>query len=236
MTGGDLCLAPGGLWVGYAVSGLVAGLVGVADILGKYKDNPLLALSTGAALQYVLANGAFGVLAFWLAYVLDMVGPKVGGGGHGSIDLVKNGLIVGFGAIFILRGVAFKLAIGGKASDVGPSTIVDALLATFDQSINRTVGQRKDSAVGAIMAGVSFAKASDILPSYCLSLLEKDDALAARVGVLVETIQALDLPGPDADRQKALLLGNSLMAAFGPRVTLAAVKRFGRQIAADPPA
>jgi hypothetical protein len=215
-------------WLAYLVAALVAALVGVADILTRYKENPLVALWTGAALAYVLANAFFGALALWLAFVLNVVSLPAGQAGPGAtpIDHIRSGLIAGFGAIFILRGVAFKLAVGGNSSDVGPSTIVDSLLATFDQSIDRTVAMQKDRAIRALMAEVSFEKAKAFVPVYCLSLVAQDEQLATRVGQLVNAIAEFKKLDVAADAERSFLLGNVLINAFGYQVTSNVIKGF----------
>jgi hypothetical protein len=222
------------LWPGYLVAVCVSCLVGLGDILSRYKDNPFVALATRAAMFYLCANAMFGALAFWLAVALDIVTVEglAPWPAHSGTQIIKDGLIVGFAAILILRSVAFKLSVGGQTADVGPSTIIDAMLASFDQSINRSVALGKDRRVRDMMAGVSFEKAKRFIPEYCLSLLEQDEARAQRIGILVNSISEFRRDDPAADAERAFLLGVTLINVFGPKVAAEVVKGFRSQIAA----
>ncbi len=224
---------PGDMASSYMISGSVSALVGVADILNRYNENPLVALKTKAAFWYIVANASFGIAAFWIAMILEVV--KVSGvtshGGGLTVDSVRNALLVGFGATLILRSVAFKIAVGAKSGDApSPSTIVDALLATFDQSIDRTVAGRKDQDVRAMMSGISFDKSKAFIPAYCLSLLKQDEKMAENVSGLVKKIGAFGAPDRDGDAQRAFLLGNALINVFGHEVASAAVKGFKKDL------
>jgi hypothetical protein len=219
---------PGDYWQGYAIAAVVAATVGATDVLTRYKDNPMTAINTWAAWIYIGINFLLGLAAFWLSAVLgiirfDSADP------HG----VKNGLLVGFGAILILRSIAFKISIGGKGGEVGPSTIVDALLATYDQSINRKVALEKDKSVRRLMEGVSFYKASEFLSLYCLSLLQRDDARAKMVADLKNSIADFKKGDPAGDAERAYLLGNMMINNFGRPVTEAVINGFRSRILLD---
>jgi hypothetical protein len=230
-----LVLWPGDLLVGYLIAGAVAAAVGFADILTRYKDNPWRAARSVPALVYILINGLFGVIAFWMAMVLDIIkvdALRVAGGAAITAELVRNALTVGLGAIILLRAVAFNLAIGGKSSQVGPSTIVDALLAACDQWIDRDLAKAKDRRVRQMMKDISFAAAQAFIPAYGLSLLQENEERAKRLGVLVSAIagfQGQD-QSPDADTQRAFLLGNTLINVFGYSVAKGVIDGFRRQM------
>ncbi len=223
---------PGPLFPGYLISGVVAGVVGVADILIRYKDNPWTAVRTVASILYAAANLAFGVAAFWLALVLDIVkvATLTSPDGHLTVELVKSALTVGFGSIFLLRSVAFKLSIGGKDTNVGPSTIVDALLMACDQQIDRTQAAEKDQKVRAMMAGVSFEKAKGFVPAYCLALLQDNEDRAKRLGQLIASISNVQGLDGNADSQRAYLLGNTLINMFGYDVASKVIAGFKAQL------
>ena len=229
---------PGDLWPGYAVSGLVAGVVGAADILTRYKDNPWSAIRTPAALGYVVANTCFGVAAFWCAMVLQVV--KVEGVGRGpeaglSVELLRSALLVGFGSIFILRAVAFKLSIGGKDTDVGPSTIVDSLLRACDQQIDRTEAIRKDRMIRKLMDGLSFKRAAVFIPNYCLAIVQDDTERAERFGALVTSIAKYESPdaAADPDAERAFLLGGALIKVFGYEFAARVIEGFRARLRAE---
>ncbi len=229
---GQLILSPGPMVLGYVISGAVAGLIGGADIIGRYRDNPWGALFTWPASGYVLVNLVFGVAAFWLSVVLGLVniGVVPATGDRITVDLVKAALLVGLGATFILRSVAFKISIGGKTSDVGPSTIVDSLLRASDQEIDRAVARRKDRQIRGLMKDVSFEKSKAFIPTYCLALLQQDEPRAKRLGELVAAIEDFKQGDAGADAQRAFLLGNTLINIFGYEVAKGVIAGFKGEV------
>jgi hypothetical protein len=211
---------PGDLWPGYVVAALVSAAVGVADILARYKDDPWQAIRTRASAGYVVANLVFGLAAFWFAIVLDLVDVR---SADGPVDPLRDGLLVGFAAVLVLRAVAFNINVGGKTDQVGPSAIVDTLLAACDQGIDRKLACQKDKQVRTMMEGVSFNAAKTFLPVYCLSLMQNTEGTADRIAQLIGSIEQV----PDlTDEQRAYLLGNTLIAVFGAVVAGTAVNGF----------
>lgn len=238
-----LILDPGPMVWGYAVAGGVAAAVGLADIFTRYRDDPWGALFTPWAAGYLLLNGFFGVAAFWMSAVLAIVEVGEFRAADGvTVELIKSALLVGFGATLILRAVAFKISIGGKDSEVGASTIVDALLRACDQEIERVLARRKDQLVRRLMRGVSFAQAMAFIPNYCLALLEDDEKRADRLGELVASIVAFkaidpaanppEPEDPQADSQRAFLLGSTLINIFGYDLAKAVIAGFQAEMAA----
>lgn len=236
-----LSLPPGDLTAAYLIAGAVAGVVGFADIITRYKDNPWRAVATFAAWIYIIVNVGFGVTAYWLAMVLGAVdvGELRLPDEPGLTDeLVTSGLVVGFGAILILRAVAFKLAIGGQDNALGPSTIVDALLAACDQWIDRDLAHNKDKRVREMMSEVSYASARVFIPQYGLALLQQNEERVRRLADFIAGIDAYkkDDGGLTADAERAFLFGNALINMFGYEVAKGVVDGFRKQLSLSLPA
>ena len=234
-----LILDPGPMWPGYAIAGGVSALVGVADIFTRYRDDPWGALASAPAVGYLTANAFFGIAAFWLTAILSLVDVGEVHAADGlTVELIKSALLVGFAATLILRAVAFKVAIVGKDTEVGASTIVDALLRACDQEIDRALAKRKDDRIRQLMKDISFDRAKAFIPTYCLALLQNDEQRAERLGSLVAAIidfKAVDpAHGPEdplADKQRAFLLGNILINLFGYSVAKGVVAGFRSDLA-----
>jgi len=227
-------------WVGFAVATLIAAAVGAADILNRYKESPWRALSTWESAAFVLANGVFGCLAYLAALGFGIVTIKSAPDNPWGEPL-KAGFGVGLGAIVVLRGLAFKFAVGEGANEASPATIVDALLAAIDQSIGHKVAKKKDEQVRAIMAAVSYKKARLFLPQYLLSLLEpnaefeqRNADLARRVSQVIESIDQTEANLEISDGERAHLLGSILVTTFGEDVVRSAVRGFKTELAPEP--
>lgn len=55
---------------------------------------------------------------------------------------------------------------------VGPVMVFQSVLSGVDAAIDRRRGESRDALVRRVMAGISFEKAQEILPAYCLELLQ----------------------------------------------------------------
>ncbi|MCP2338562.1 hypothetical protein [Actinomadura rupiterrae] len=208
---------------GYVITVVLACLVGVAELVSRYRDRPLTLVRVPSTWAYVLINGAAGAGSLLLLRTFhwefgvrnpDMLGAT-------------QVLAASLGSMLIFRSAVFTVRIGDEDVAVGPSTLLTSLLAAADRGVDRVQASRRALEVGRIMADVSFARAKLALPTYCLGLLQNVPAEdQADLRTAVDALAGSDM----SDGQKALNLGLLLMNVAGPDVLRAAVDTLDKEI------
>jgi hypothetical protein len=144
--------------------------------------------------------------------------------------------VAGLGAMAVLRASLFSVKIDDEVVPIGFGRFLDVFLASVDRAVDRRRAEERGKVVSEIMKNVSFEKAYQSLPSYCLALLQNleqadQDQLGKKVGLLYTSTGI-------TPRVKSLLLGLALMNLVGEAVLKAAVQNLGKDIEDDlvPPA
>jgi hypothetical protein len=213
-------------WYEWLVAGLLGTLIGVTDIISRYRDEPDNALATLPALFYLLVNA--------LASIILLVIARAFGWSFGITDPNAMGwgqvMITGLGAMALLRTSLWSVKLGEQNIPIGPNRLLDAILATVDRALDRKRAQQRAMAVSKIMKDVDFDKAFQALPAYCFGLLQnlsqdEQDKFAKKIALLAGA--------PMNTRVKSLLLGLTLMNLVGEKVLETAVKNLGEDVLLD---
>jgi len=201
-------------------------LVGLAELLTRYRDAPSTLWSVPSAWFYVAINA----LASAAALLAIRVFGWSFGGTTPEISQAYQILVAGFGSAALFRSALFLVKVGGSNVAVGPSLILSGLLEAADRGVDRVRAKKRAEGVANIMADVSFEKSRIALPTYCLALLQNvppAEQLALRNSV--EALSSADI----LDEQKSLTLGLTLLNIGGIGVLEAAVKALGSGIRRD---
>jgi hypothetical protein len=177
---------------------------------------------------YIATNAAASA-AVLLA--INIFGWTFGGGTPAAIKAYQV-LVAGLGAAALFRSNLFLVKIGGKDVGVGPSLLLTAILEAADRGVDRTRAKRRAYSVSSTMVNVSFEKAWEPLPEYCLALLQNvgaDDRV--NLTTKVSTLRASTM----LDQQKALILGLNLMNIGGAGVLSAGVEALRSTIGVPQP-
>lgn len=154
---GTLAAVALGLWIGRHVSftsaQATAGwcfatflfglLVGLSEILSRYRDEPLRASATNYGLAYLVFNGLISLAAFAiLRQYPDKIFPGI------QSDLFLTSIIAGFGAMAVFRSKLFTFrSTDGKDYPIGPAIVLDTVLKTIDAKIDRRRATDRQSKV-----------------------------------------------------------------------------------------
>jgi hypothetical protein len=149
-----------GIEVDYVAVACIGGLVGIGELVSRYRDEPSKALLTIPAVIYVAVNAAAAVIA------LSVAGPAATGAASGasSSDAASSTqaavilgvhwtpvLTAGLGAMAILRSALFVVRTDGKDLQVGPGSLVQTLLDAADQALDRLRAQERAWTVARVM-------------------------------------------------------------------------------------
>jgi hypothetical protein len=210
----------------YTVVLTIGILIGVGELVSRYRDAPLQALKTPPAALYIAINAlaAVGALA---ALVIFRWSPASSSG-----ELVTRILRIstaGFGAMAVFRSSLFVVRVGEQDVPVGPGAFLQIVLGACDRAVDRVRAAARADSVSRAMTGVDFKAAYAALPAFCLALMQNlpDDDQKA----LARQIQATDQSSMDPET-KSLLLGLALMNAVGEGVLSSAVVSLAPQIKA----
>lgn len=210
-------------WLTVAVLGL---LIGITDIISRYRDKPYSVLWTIPSLFYLFVNALASVLS-----LLSVRAFEWDFGLQGTRASWTQVLVAGFGAMALLRASLWNVQVGDETVSIGLKNFLDILLGSVDRAVDRKRAQQRAISVSKIMHNIDFDKAARPLPAYCFGLLqnlsaEEQDQFARKVALLTSA--------PMHNRVKSLLLGLSLMNLVGEKVLENAVNNLGDDIRATP--
>ncbi|MFO7584308.1 MAG: hypothetical protein R6W69_06220 [Anaerolineales bacterium] len=210
-------------WLTVAGLGVV---IGITDIISRYRDKPYSVIWTMPSLFYLFVNALASIMTLVTIRAFDWdFGLQ---GIRGSWAQV---LIAGFGAMVILRTSLWNVQVGDENVPIGLKNFLETLLGSVDRAVDRKRAQQRAEAVSKTMKDVDFEKASRALPSYCFGLLqnlsvEEQEQFARKVALLTSS--------PMNNRVKSLLLGLSLMNLVGEKVLETAVNNLADDIRISP--
>lgn len=212
----NLTAMTGFIWPYFWVS-LLGGLVGVVELISRYRDNPLRAISRFPAIAYIAFNVAASILAL---YLIIEIKPAwlIEGGDLSKVTAAGWILIVfvaGTAALALFRSSLFRAKIDDVSVPIGPALILDALLGSLDRAVDRAIATPRSAAIKRIMTEVDFDKAQEALPSYCIALMQNlSDEESRRLGNRLNEIKSSTVPKDI----KVLQLGLALLNTFGEDV------------------
>jgi hypothetical protein len=205
-----------------AAAAVLGGVVGVSELISRYKDDPWAAIKSWPAAFYLAINSAASVGALLLM-------PE----GWLGLSRLLRILMAGVSAMAFFRTSLFVVRAGDRDIGVGPSGFLQLFLGAADRAVDRRRAAARSDAVARVMKGVDFTKASKALPFYCTGLMQnvsKEDQQE-----LGRALKDLD-ERPADPNVKALRLGIELINVVGVDVLTTAVKSIGDPIRSVPEA
>lgn len=207
-----------------AVAALGA-LVGGAELTSRYRDAPWKALYTWPALVYIALNLAASALA--LAMIRGYAWTF---GATGSSLRWTQVLVAGVGAMALFRTSLFTVRAGDHDIAVGPGSFLQIFRDAADRAVDRVRARARGLAVGKLMEGIDYKKASEGLIPYCLALMQNvPDDEQKKLLHAVELLNKEQIEGA----VKVRILGLHLMNVVGPDVLTAAVEALRNEMKAD---
>jgi hypothetical protein len=208
----------------YAVVALLGAVVGGGELISRYRDAPAGALRNWPAAIYIALNVAASVVALFLIRTFDWT-LGVASGGE-ALRWTRVG-IAGTGAMALFRTSLFTVHAGDRDIGVGPSSFLQIFREAADRAVDRLRAKVRGETVSRLMEGISYEKASEGLPPYCLALMQNvpdEEQLA-----LTKSLALLN--GADIDPAiKVRILGLNLLNVVGPNVLIAAVESLRKQL------
>jgi hypothetical protein len=139
--------------------------------------------------------------------------------------------LASFGAVAFFRTSLFTARVGGTDVGIGPSAVLQSLLAAADRMIDRDQAEGRAEDVANIMHNVDFGKAQLALPPLCFTLVQNitpEDQKAA-----AEQIKQIASTTGIPDQAKSIILGVFLIRLVGADVLERSVKALGSNIKPD---
>jgi len=203
-------------------------LVGLVELVSRYRDRPSALVWVASAWTYVAINSAAsgGVLLLIHTFALTFGASEAGTVGTTQV------LAACFGAPAVLRSSLFTIRISGQDVGIGPSSILNTLLDVADRGVDRARGRDRSRQVVRIMRDVSYEKARLALPAFCLALLQNSPPEEQqKLAVANESLARSEM----SDAQKSYGLGLLLANVVGLRILREAVDAMRDEIQAAPP-
>jgi len=205
----------------YLAAAILGGLVGGGELASRYRDAPASALYTRPALFYILLNIVASVAALTLTHVFGWTFGSAGKPGDATVRWTQV-LVSGVSAMALFRTSLFNVRAGDRDIAVGPGSFLQIFRDSADRAVDRVRAQARGKKVADLMKGISYEKASQGLPPYCLALMQ--NVPAEEQARLTQSLEVLDQDEDIDTAIKVRIQGLHLMNVVGPNVLTAAVE------------
>ncbi len=207
-------------------------LTGFAELIGRYRDEPIRAVAARPGLVYMLINALAAVAAFAVIRAFDWRFGLAADASDAAVSTLQV-LVAGLAAAALFRTSLFTARIGDQDVSVGPSAVLDVLLRTVDRAVDRRRGIARLAVVAALPKGLSFERDAVTLTSYATASLQNLSlAEAERLG---NRGNELRLTEELTDAVKMRMFAFDLMGLVGEEGLRAAIAQLTQQAPSEPP-
>jgi hypothetical protein len=215
-------------WVDGIAVFVLGALVGIGELVARYRDEPTRAITTRPAMLYVAVNGLASLFAL-VAIVTFNWRPSATASNE-ELRLLRI-IAAGFGALALFRTSLFVVRVGSTDVGVGPIAFLQIILGATDRGVDRKRASDRANRVVRIMGDLDFETVYKALPAFAIMLmqnltLEDQKAIGDQVTALAEA-------QTDA-KAKVLNLGLLLMNFVGEEVLDDAVTGIKGQLKLGP--
>jgi hypothetical protein len=199
-----------GVMVGYYfISAACGSLVACAEVVSRYRDEPLKAICCWWGLSYIVLNALLSVAAYAILSITGTVSSTMA-----TADLVRNAILAGFGAAVVMRAKIFNLRLsGGERVSFGPDFVIDTFLNMLDRQIDRRRAYRRSQIVMSKMEDISFEDVK--MPMVTLLTSSMQNLTASEELHLGEELRKLTDTAEFSNQDKSYALGFLVMDLAG---------------------
>lgn len=199
-------------------------LVGVGELVGRYRDEPAQAIRTRPAYLYSTINGLASAIALVFAHTFHWTFGAAEGTPEGRLMQI---LVAGFGAMALFRSSLFIYRHEGADIGIGPVAFLEVMLDATDRAVDRHRAQARDKAMASIMGDLAL-KDVDVALLTLASNVMQNFSIEDQARLATQVKKVRDEPGL-ADRIKVIQIGLIVMNVVGEEVLRSIVNTIRRE-------
>jgi hypothetical protein len=198
----------------YVWAAVLGFLVGFAELVSRYRDEPWRVAMLPPGLIFIGLNGSAGCIALFLLQVFpDEL--------HTPTNPVLCVMVAGFGAMVVIRTKLLTVRQpGGSDVAVGPAFLLDTMLAAINRDVDRRRALQRTARVAVRAAELQtfkYSDANDFLIASLGAFQNMDEEIAkslrSQLQLLVNDQTLKSIP----DQLKFVIAGYSILTEFGDR-------------------
>lgn len=171
-----------------ALSAIFGVLVGAAEIVARYRDEPFAATFSKPGSYYLALNGVISLAAYFLLLAYkESIFPSL------TTDPLMRSIVAGFGSMVVMRSKLFSFKTeGGEDYSVGPDAVISTFLTSIDRKIDRYRASERQKLVYEEIDRINInelSKASEFLKSCLASYQNLSDAEKKELSDVIELIE-----------------------------------------------
>lgn len=214
----------------FIFAGMLSGLLGIAELISRYRDEPEAIFRLFASYLYIFFNVLIGISALYAIQIIEPAGLTTTAGDPTAEQLKVSFyqvLVAGFGGAAFFRTAIAKTKVGDMEIGVGPSFVIDTFLGTTDRSIDRRRAQHRTFTVPEKMRGIPPQFAAVDLTDFCVTAMQN---LPAEQEKTLKTRTASYASSQLNDNVKSMLIGFAITEYVGPNVLFESIGQLANEI------
>jgi hypothetical protein len=195
----------GGWWLLSLAFGV---LIGLAEVMLRYKNDPVDALRTPYAIFYLVLNGFSSLVGYWILRKYSQAfAPKI------ADDNFLLMMLAGFGSMILMRSKLFTFrGDDNREYPLGPDILFSALNRFLDDKIDRLRAVQRQRLVFRKMKDIDdFELASQYVKASLLSFQGLTELDRREIADAIDEYRAVDWPDP----LRLMALGFAILAISG---------------------
>ena len=178
-----------------------------AEIISKFRDEPLKAFRTMEAAAYHTLNGCISVFALYVMEISGVAWTE-------PLDKVNAVVVAGLGSMLIMRSRLFNVKVGNEEMAFGPEQIIKIYFRFMERAIDRERAQSRIEFVRRVMANVDFKAVYE----YTSTMLDSAQVLEEkRKDRIKNDLKKISDDGPKDSQLKSYKMGFLLLNEMGEK-------------------